>query len=291
MGLARRILVVGGDALIGRALVAHLKRQGHEVFASSRRAGSDLHLDLTRPDSWPDLPPVDAAILVAAVARLADCDRDPEGSRRVNLAAPSLLAERLAAQGSHCLFLSTDKVFDGSRPLRARDDARCPLTEYGRQKAAAEAAVLAAGGAVLRLSKVLSPDLELLQDWRRKLLAGEPITPFADMNLAPVTADFVAALATDLALDRKSGIFHCTGGEDLPYTALAESMASALGADRALIRPIKAAGTMLPGILVPYSSLEMSREADLYGRPNPTFASVTGKIARAVSAQPIRSAI
>ncbi|HUN53263.1 MAG TPA: NAD-dependent epimerase/dehydratase family protein, partial [Candidatus Sulfotelmatobacter sp.] len=65
------ILVVGGDGLVGRRLVAELRRLGRTVVATSRRAGTgDVRLDLADPASWPDLPPVSAAVFVAAVARL-----------------------------------------------------------------------------------------------------------------------------------------------------------------------------------------------------------------------------
>ncbi|HYM32817.1 MAG TPA: sugar nucleotide-binding protein [Candidatus Cybelea sp.] len=271
------VLVVGGDGLIGRALVRDLRARGHEVIATSRRPGSGaLVLDLAEPASWPVLPAVSAAVIVSAVARLNDCERDPQAAHRVNAAAPALLAERFAARGVQSLLLSTDKVFDGTRAMRGRDDAHCPLTEYGRQKAWAERAVLRAGGGVLRLSKVLSPELDLLRVWRVQLLAGQPIAPFHDMWLAPVTVEMVCGLAARLIARGARGIYHCTGAEDLSYVELARALARAIGADEALMQPKSAAGVIPPAMRVRHSTLEMRGEAE--GLPNPEFETVVGAI-------------
>jgi dTDP-4-dehydrorhamnose reductase len=274
------VLVIGGDGLIGRALVAHLRSLEIDVIATSRRDGQgDLQLDLAEPHSWPKLPRAAAAVVVGAVARLGDCERQPERSRRVNAAAPALLAERLAKRDTHCLLLSTDKVFDGTTPLRVRHDPPCPATEYGRQKAAAEQAVLASGGAVLRLGKVLAPDLDLLQDWRRKLALGQSITPFHDMWLAPVSIGMVTTLIARLIGDRRPGIFHCGGAEDRTYVSLAAQFVEAIGAEVTLIRPTTAIGVIPATHRVRYSSLEMTREAALYGMQNPPFDEVVSRIA------------
>ncbi|HUN52118.1 MAG TPA: sugar nucleotide-binding protein, partial [Candidatus Sulfotelmatobacter sp.] len=183
-------------------------------------------------------------------------------------------------RGTYCLQLSTDKVFDGTVALRARGDAPCPLTAYGRQKAAAEQAVLRAGGGVLRLSKVLAPDLDLVQDWRRKLLTGAPVTPFHDLRLAPVTVDFAVDLIRRLLDDRAAGIHHCSGAEDRPYVALAEALAKAIGAPANLIRPISAGPLFPPAQRVPHTTLEMDAENRRYGLANPGFDTTVGAVLR-----------
>ena len=274
------LLVIGGDGLIGRALAAAARKRGLRVLTTSRRPGQgDIALDLGDPASWPALPLVGGAVITAAVARLAACQSDPASALAVNVTAPALLAARLRTAGDWCLSLSSDKVFDGQVPLRERDDPPCPRTEYGRQKALGEAAARRGGAAVLRLSKVLDPDLPMLREWRARLAAGEGITPFSDMVLAPVALSGVTALILKLAAGREPGVFHYTGARDLPYADLASSLARALGADPALVRPSATPPDVAAGILVPHSSLEMRREQALYGWSNPSFAEVADEIA------------
>ena len=277
-----RVLIVGGDGLIGSALRRGLPELGFDVAASSRRPGSTLALDLGNPGSWPDLGGFDAAVIVAALARLGDCDRAPEQSREINALAPKILAERLAGQGTYVVQISTDKVFDGSRPLRRREEPTCPNTVYGRHKAEAEDAVLKTGGAVLRLSKVLAPDLALLWGWATELVAGRAVQAFSDMWLAPVTVGFVVDLLARLLADRPLGIFHATGGEDRPYAELARRLAIALGAEPALVQAVATPPALAAVSHVPHSTLEMSRERVRYGLGNLAFAAVTEQVAAAV---------
>ena len=284
-------LIVGGDSMVGGAIARRLEAEGVNVFRTTRRraaAGDRVaYLDLAAsPGEWPELPRAEVAVLCAATARLSACAADSRGSARVNVEGTVALAERLAGRGAYTLFLSSDKVFDGSTPRRRRDDERCPCTEYGRQKAAAERALLGLGdrSAVLRLTKVLSPSLELLQDWRRALLEGRPIAPFYDMYLAPVADDFVAQLAARLMAERRPGIFHASGDEDIPYVELGTCLARALGAKPELVTPVAAEAETLPPEARPrHSTLEMSYEERLYGLKPASSRAVCARVAAALA--------
>ncbi len=280
MGKARpsRVLIVGGGGLIGARLVRSLSEKGFDVQATHRRVPDGFRLELTDPGSWPDLGGFDAAVIVAALARLGDCDRDPEQSRQINAMAPRRLAEQFAGHGTRVLHISTDKVFDGSRALRGRGEATCPNTVYGRHKAEAEDAVLGTGGAVLRLSKVISADLPLLRNWGRDLAAGRPVQAFSDMRLAPITIDFVVDLIAQLIADRAVGIFQATGVEDRPYTALAAILAAALDAAPELVQPIPTPPALAAISHAAHSTLEMLQESERYGLGNPTFEAVAGEV-------------
>lgn len=281
---APAILVVGGDSLVGSWLAAYLRARGDRVVETSRRAdrvaAGALKLDLAAdPASWPALPPLRGAVLCAAIARLQDCEQDPAGSRQVNVEGVAALAHRLVAAGMPTVFLSTDKVYDGQRPQRRREEPTCPTTEYGRQKAAAEAA-MPAGATVLRLSKVVSPTLELFRGWSRELAAGRPITPFSDLMLAPVPVELVAQTIARLIDERRVGLFHLTGARDVSYVEAARALAARLGSDPVLIQPRSSNVGPPP---VPYTALDMSIERDLWGLAAPDPESTLRQLAQAVS--------
>ena len=288
--------MVGGDGLIGGAVAARLRAAGGPVIATTRRPGvitnNVFHLDLADdPSAWPELPEVDAAVLCAAVARLGACEADPAASRRVNVDGTLALARRLAAQGSYVLLLSSDKVFDGTGAARTRDDARCPATEYGHQKAAAEQGLLALepSCAVLRLAKVLSPSLELVQGWRGALEAGRPITAFHDMYLAPVGVNFVSEMIIRLLNERRPGIYQASGDRDVSYETLARALAGAVGADGALVKPAAADPDLLPPPTRPrHSTLDMGLEARLFDLPQPASRAVCDEIAEAAADAGVR---
>jgi dTDP-4-dehydrorhamnose reductase len=274
-------LIVGGDGYIGGELVRRLRAANWRVWSTTRRAASApdvVRLDLA--GALPELPDVGAAVICAARARLGDCAADPAACQAVNVDGAERIAAALARRGAYPLLLSTDKVFDGSLPQRRRDDETCPRTEYGRQKAAAERAVRAAGGSVLRLCKVVSPELPLTAGWRQALLAGRPVTPFTNMFLAPVPLAHVCTLIERLLTARADGIFHCTGAEDRSYAALAQAMADALGADSGLVRAMPCDPAMHPPeARPPHSTLEMDLEQARFGLGQPGFDEVARELA------------
>jgi len=204
-------LLVGGDSEIGAATHRFLQERGIASAATTRRpervASDRPFLDLSRPlDAWQPPAGTTAACVFAAIARIASCDADPEGSARVNVTQTVALADRLLTRGIPVLLLSTNQVFDGSVPNVAADAQTCPVTEYGRQKACAEAAFCermecGAPAAILRLAKVVSPDMPLIRGWIDALRAGQPIHAFHDMTMAPTETEMVSAAIAALLRD------------------------------------------------------------------------------------------
>ncbi len=83
-------LIVGGDSEIGAAAYRAMKAQGTAVAATTRRsehvAPDRPFLDLAAPlDDWAPPPGTQAVCLCAAIARLAACADDPEGSAHINV--------------------------------------------------------------------------------------------------------------------------------------------------------------------------------------------------------------
>jgi len=269
----RRLLLVGGDGFVGAALRTLLPAHGFEVLATSRRAGAPLHLDLLHPDAFQIPANLDAALLCAAVAKPVACEEDPDGSRRINVDGPANLLPRLAAAGIRTLVLSSDKVFDGTRPMRRRDEPVCPAIPYGRQKAEMERVALDAGAAVLRLARVVSAEMALLRGWVADLAAGRAIHPFSDMRLAPVEVTRVARLAAAIlaSWDHGGGIFQASGAADVTYAEMALALAAWTGADPALVQPQPAPPAVAGSILSRHTTLDMRRETELFGIGHPTL--------------------
>jgi dTDP-4-dehydrorhamnose reductase len=236
-----RTLVVGADGLIGAALA----QRGDDVVGLTRR-----DLDLSAPPaSWPELPAVDVAFLCAAESRLEACERDPEGTRRVNVTATVELARRLRDRGAFIVFLSSNHVFDGREPHRRHDEAVCPVNAYGRQKAEAETRLNE--GATLRLTKVLSDDAPLFARWRRALGRGEPIVAFDDMAVAPVELAVVVEALEAIARARVPGVYQLSGARDVTYHDLAVALAASLSAAPELVRRESARARGLPASFLP----------------------------------------
>lgn len=283
---AADVLIVGGDSLIGGHAARRLAGAGLTVHATTRRTDGARRspdrpfVDLATRE-WAALDGVRyrTAVLCAAVARLADCRRDPAGTAAVNVTGTLALARRLAEQGTRVLFLSTNQVFDGTAAPQWADAPPNPVTEYGRQKAAAEAGILALPGAgVLRLTKIVHPGMALFDGWAADLRAGRPVAPFGDFRFAPVEVGLVAE--TILRLCRleaaeMAGIWQLSAPADITYADAARHIVERLGCDPALVRPVfgAAAGALGGDQPPPFSALDGSRVRDRLGLTPPDAAS------------------
>jgi dTDP-4-dehydrorhamnose reductase len=269
-------LLIGGDSEIATAAALFLRWSGYPVAATTRRranvAADRPFLDLTLPlDDWE--PPADtrAACIFAAIARLQDCAGDPIGSALVNVTATLALLDRLVARNIPVLFLSTDKVFDGTRPNVTFETPPNPVSEYGRQKSAAEAAIrtrMAEGAplAILRLAKVVSPGMPLLRQWIRMLAAGEPVRAFRDMMMAPTPVAIVAGAIERLIAEPATGIFQLTGPRDVSYSEVAFHLARRVGADPALVQPVSAhSAEQPPGSTARHTTLDSTALRQRFG--------------------------
>jgi dTDP-4-dehydrorhamnose reductase len=283
-------LIVGGDSEIGGAAYRAMKAQGVSVAATTRR--SDLiatdrpFFDLSAPrDDWTLPPGTQAVCLCAAIARLAACADDPEGSAHINVVQTLALAEEFLARGIAVLFLSTNQVFDGNTPHERAVAPHSPVSEYGRQKARAETALLrqmenGAPVAILRLAKVVSDTMPLIGGWIKDLTAAKPIRVFNDLTLAPTPTNLVCAAIAALLQDRARGIFQLTGPRDVTYADIGGFLAAYLDADQKLVNQTSARGAGLPEGATPlHTTLDSSLLRVHYGLEVPDVWDVVERVA------------
>ncbi|KAJ8132265.1 hypothetical protein O1611_g1355 [Lasiodiplodia mahajangana] len=169
-------LVTGATGLLGRQVLKAFERAGWSVKGTghSRADGvAILKVDLAKPEE------VEAAldqvkpnvVIHCAANRFPDkCDKDPEGTRALNVTATESLATLCAARDILLIYISTDYVFPGKpgdAPYEA-DATPQPTNLYGQTKLDGERATLkvfasmgkAGLGVVLRVP-VLYGDAEM----------------------------------------------------------------------------------------------------------------------------------
>jgi len=182
----------------------------------------------------------DAVVFCAGVTNLSECENNPQRSYRINVENAIILLTELLKKVGHRLILSSSQVFDGLKPCRAVGEVTCPITEYGRQKVALEDAVLAyPNTGVLRLTKVVHQDWNLLVNWREKLLRGEPIEAFSNVTFAPLDVAQVIRKIDELVAERSASIHHLSGSKDISYVTFAKQLALDLGASPGLVREVR----------------------------------------------------
>ncbi len=215
-------LIVGGDSVIGKALGNYWEKNNIDFHSSTRNLGlsskTKPYIDLENLDLINLDYSYDSIILCAAVSKLDECEKYPNKTRDINVVNTFKLAQKLSNSGAFVLFLSTNHVFDGKTPFRKTNDKKNPINEYGKQKSDAEDLIsgLCSYG-ILRLTKVIYPNLPLFLEWNKKFSNGLKVKAFADMTLSPINISRVILQINYLMKNKINGIFHCSGNRDISY--------------------------------------------------------------------------
>jgi dTDP-4-dehydrorhamnose reductase len=182
-----RVFVTGLGGYLGRAIAtlepdAGGTRGRAEVDVRDARAIAAA-LDAAQPE----------AIIHTAYIQ------DGPDARSSNVDGSAVIAEAAAARGLRLVHLSSDVVFSGrlERPLR-EDDPVDPITDYGRTKADAEAAVASAHPQAVLVRTSLIWDGAAPS--RQEQLAHDPEMKFyGDEIRCPIRAPDLAAACLELA--------------------------------------------------------------------------------------------
>ena len=175
----------------------------------------------------------DAVINAAAYTAVDKAESEPDAAFALNRDAPGRMARACAQSGAAFVHISTDYVFDGTKPTAyVETDPLAPLGVYGASKAAGEAEVAAAGGrwAILRTSWVYSPfGANFVKTMIRVGQARDEVGVVDDQLGRPTAAREVAeaAIAAVFALqaaDGPLGVLHTAGGGDATWADLAEEV-------------------------------------------------------------------
>jgi dTDP-4-dehydrorhamnose reductase len=155
-----RLLVIGAGGFLGSYVVTWGRRDFQVIRADrERRNGeTDVALDITdggsvRNAMYASRP--DAVILLAAIADIDRCQREPKLAVAVNLEGAKYVAENCAEIGARLLFTSTGAVFDGLKEGYREEDELNPVSIYGQTKAHAEIVVRALAPTAVRVTAIL----------------------------------------------------------------------------------------------------------------------------------------
>lgn len=217
------MLVVGAGGLVGSALVRAGAPFGWRGLTRAecdvtRAADLEAALHRFRPDA------------VAFAAAFTDVDGTTPACAAVNVRAPAEWAREVETW-----FFSSNFVFDGPGPHAPGSRPR-PVNRYAEQKVAAEEAVLAAGGHVVRVGWVYGPGGRTFASTvGARLEGGESVRAIHDVLVQPTHVDDVARAM--LSLPR--GVTHLAGREETSWYGYALAVRARVGRGR--VEPVRSA--------------------------------------------------
>jgi dTDP-4-dehydrorhamnose reductase len=134
------ILLFGGDGQLGREMVRESAKRAMPLVALSR-AQADI-ADRAAVDEAIQRHGPSIVINAASYTKVDAAETEAEAAHRANAIGAGILATACARAGVPLIHVSTDYVFDGSKPgPYVEGDPVAPINVYGRTKAAGEQAV------------------------------------------------------------------------------------------------------------------------------------------------------
>lgn len=264
----RPVLLIGSSGFLGLELARALRLAGLPAVLAARRphaipAGlglehaTKLSLDATHSSALEQLLVLlrpRAIVMAAALARIADCDREPDQARELNTRAPERLAALCARYGVRLVHVSTDLVYGRQAPPSRgfREEAPAgPCSFYGETKLQGERAVLTAcpEALVVRLPLLCGAshgrELGASDSLLAALLRNESPQVFEDEYRTPLRVEDAARALVELLDTDVHGLLHVAGPERLSRVELAERVLLAAGLDPSrLVRTTRAAAGM-----------------------------------------------
>lgn len=203
-----RVLVIGSSGLIGEALVTEFSKK-HTV------AGADIEpldkkivkLDMTDnagvKNLLNDIKP-EVILMPAAYPNVDGCEEKPAECLKVNVNAPQNISMLSKKAGVKLVFFSSDYVFDGKNGPYNEEATPNPISEYGKQKLAAEKFISEnlTDYLIIRTTVVYGPEkrgknfvLSLIRKLRNRERVRVPYdqisTPTYSLNLANAVSQLV----------------------------------------------------------------------------------------------------
>lgn len=169
------LLIVGGDSSIAKCYINFCKNNFLNFEYTSRRKNSldnALFLDLKDPDFKVfNKKRFDFTVFFASIANIDFCEKNKKESYLVNVENTQKTLHEVSKVSKRVLFISSNCVFDGKKPFVTIHDKTNPLNEYGKQKLEVEKwmRLNLSNASVLRLSKVIHPYFNLINEWKNKL--------------------------------------------------------------------------------------------------------------------------
>jgi cupin fold WbuC family metalloprotein len=247
-------LVIGADGTIGGSIKKELQGIGSDFFETTRQVdtveGNRLGLDLMNAvKSWKIPKGLQVSFFCAGVVKISDCEEAPEVTHKVNVENTLTLIRRLLDAGSTVVYFSSVLVSDIKIKSSGQEDQQ--TNEYGHQKGEVEKILLGWNEDViiLRMTKVLFPEMPLIKEWITSLKNGIAIHPFSNITMAPISINYLLDTLFIILESGSRGVFELSGDSDISYADAAVFIAKKLRVDGGLVQPILSEKKILKKII------------------------------------------
>ena len=253
----RRVLVTGGNGLLGTKTLGLLLAQGRQPVSASlepeclnRFLGDFPYFQLDITDAHAvsnlvaDIRP-EAVIHTAAFTAVDACETQRELSWRVNVDGTANVAAACREASVRLAHVSTEYVFDGESGPYTEEDIPHPISYYGLSKLESEKAVRerCSDWAIARTTVLFGEAPNVRPSFVAwlvdKLGKGETVRVVDDQIGSPTLADNLAEMLLAVLDSDRQGIYNTVGDSIIDRHSFAVIAAERFGLDPNLIQRIK----------------------------------------------------
>jgi dTDP-4-dehydrorhamnose reductase len=275
-----RLLVTGASGFLGWNLCYAARKEWKvfgTIFSHSVKITNVniIKVDLTDFDELKNIFQMikpDAVIHTAAKSDPNYCQLNRNESKKLNVDASINIAKLCAEYSIHCVFTSTDLVFDGLNPPYREEDPVCPVNFYGEQKVLAEEGMLRCHQkvAVCRLSLMFGVSnpysISFIQPMIKAAREGRKLRLFVDEFRTPLSVSS-AIQGILIALENVNGILHLGGAERISRYDFGKLVMDIFYIRNVQLIPCKQKDIIMPAPRPPDVSLDSTKASKLGFKP------------------------
>ena len=236
-------MILGANGQLGQALQLELGLNNLE-FVAFNHGQLDITHENDMSSAFHQIQP-DVVVNAAAWTNVDLAEQEESSAYLVNAVGPRIAAQKSSEIGAKFVHISTDYVFSGShRGPWAENDAPCPVSAYGRTKAAGERLVANENPAqtyIVRTAWLYSEYKSNFVKTMLKLAEEEfkSVEVVNDQVGQPTLASDLAVRIHQMIDQRLSpGIYHGTNSGEVSWCDFAREIFFLKGADPTRIVPV-----------------------------------------------------
>lgn len=278
------VLVTGSNGLLGQKLTdLYLQKSDITLIATGRGANRYpskegyvyQEMDIENKAQVAQVLSIykpDVVIHTAAMTQVDDCEFQKESCVSLNIDAVQTLAELSNEFGYHLVHLSTDFIFDGTKPMYTENDEANPLSYYGWSKLEAEKRVIetAKSWSILRTVLVYGQVADMSRSniilWAYNTLKDKKQAKVVfDQFRTPTLAEDLAQGCYLAASQKAQGIFNIAGKDYLNIYELVEKVANMFNFSMDNIDKVSSTTLNQPAKRPPITGLDISKAREELG--------------------------
>lgn len=250
-----KILITGSNGFLGSNLVRFFsEKQEYEVYGTSQHPSyfpevsnfimGDLLDAGFVANLFRDIRP-DIVVNTVSLANVDLCEEDPELAYELTVRTAKNVAQAAKRCKSRLIYISTDHLFQGDRPMYTENDTPAPVNVYGKMKVEAELrSVQIYSNTVIVRTNFFgwshSHHAQTFGEWLYNSLKKKiPINLYTDYYFTPIEVTYLAEALETLALSDFTGIINIAGSERCSKYDFGIGMSKVFGLDPSVIHSRK----------------------------------------------------